>query len=58
VLCTDPYVTSDPDLVPLPEVLKGSDVLIVGAPHPEYEGLEVSVPVVDIWNVLDGSVQV
>ncbi len=33
VLCTDPYVTVDPDLVPLDDVLAQSDVLVIGAPH-------------------------
>jgi UDP-N-acetyl-D-mannosaminuronic acid dehydrogenase len=53
VLCTDPYVTTDPTLVPLTEVLDNADLLIVAAPHPQYESLPAAVPVVDIWN-LDG----
>ena len=36
VLCTDPYVTVDPDLVPLDEVLAESDLLVIGAPHRAY----------------------
>jgi UDP-N-acetyl-D-mannosaminuronic acid dehydrogenase len=58
VLCTDPYVISDPEVVPLYEVLDRSDVLIVGAPHPEYRDLRVGVPVADIWNVLGDTVLV
>jgi UDP-N-acetyl-D-mannosaminuronic acid dehydrogenase len=58
VLCTDPYVISDPELVPLDEVLGRSDVLVVGAPHPEYRDLRVGVPVADIWNVLGDTVLV
>jgi UDP-N-acetyl-D-mannosaminuronic acid dehydrogenase len=58
VLCTDPYVISDPEVVPLDEVLDRSDVLIVGAPHPEYRDLRVGVPVADIWNVLGDTVLV
>jgi UDP-N-acetyl-D-mannosaminuronic acid dehydrogenase len=58
VLCTDPYVTSDSELVPLDEVLSGSDVLVVGAPHPEYRDVRVGVPVADIWNVLGDTVLV
>ena len=38
VLCTDPYVTVDPGLLPLDEVLAASDLLVIGAPHPEYRG--------------------
>jgi UDP-N-acetyl-D-mannosaminuronic acid dehydrogenase len=50
VLCTDPHVTVDPDLVPLEDVVARADLLIIAAPHPEYADLEVTVPVVDIWN--------
>jgi UDP-N-acetyl-D-mannosaminuronic acid dehydrogenase len=58
VLCTDPHVSGDPDLVVLDELLERSDVLIVGAPHREYAGLKVNVPVADIWNVVGDSVLV
>jgi UDP-N-acetyl-D-mannosaminuronic acid dehydrogenase len=58
VLCTDPYVTVDPDLLPLDEVLARSDLLVVGAPHPEYRGLRTQKPVADIWDVLGDGVQV
>jgi UDP-N-acetyl-D-mannosaminuronic acid dehydrogenase len=58
VLCTDPRVTVDPDLVPLPEVLARADLLVVGAPHPEYRGLTVDIPAADIWNVLGKGVLV
>jgi UDP-N-acetyl-D-mannosaminuronic acid dehydrogenase len=58
VLCTDPHVTTDPDLVPLDEVVRDSDLLVVGAPHPEYSDLRVRVPVADVWNVLGDSVLV
>lgn len=53
VRCHDPYVRDDPDLVPLDEVLELSDLLIIGAPHRVYRKLEVGVPVVDIWGLLD-----
>jgi len=58
VLCTDPLVTSDASLVGLDEVLEKADLLIVGAPHPEYRGLKATVPVADIWNVLGDGVRV
>ena len=51
VLCTDPYVTIDPDLVPLERVLAEADLVVIGAPHPEYRDLEVRVPIVDITNL-------
>jgi UDP-N-acetyl-D-mannosaminuronic acid dehydrogenase len=58
VLCTDPYVTEDPELVPLRKVLDRSDLLILGAPHVDYAHLDAKVPVVDVWSLLDGSVRV
>jgi UDP-N-acetyl-D-mannosaminuronic acid dehydrogenase len=53
VLMTDPYVTVDPDLVPLEQVLDEADVLIVATPHPEYRGLVTDKPFADVWNVLE-----
>jgi UDP-N-acetyl-D-mannosaminuronic acid dehydrogenase len=52
VLMTDPYVTTDPDLVPLDRVLEEADVLIVATPHPEYRGITTDKPVADVWNVI------
>ena len=58
VVCSDPYVTSDPSLVSLEVVLQRADLLIVGAPHRPYTALSTSVPVVDVWNLLGDGVQV
>lgn len=58
VLCTDPHVTVDPNLVPLDEVLRESDLLIIATPHRAYAKLDVDVPVVDIWNLLERGVRV
>jgi UDP-N-acetyl-D-mannosaminuronic acid dehydrogenase len=58
VLCTDPYVTADPDLRPLEEVLARAGLLIIGAPHPDYAGLATATPVADIWNLLGRGVQI
>lgn len=51
VLCTDPYVEVDPDLVPLDEVLERADFLIIGAPHKIYANIETDLRVVDVWNL-------
>ena len=58
VLTHDPYVTTDPDLSPLDQVVEQSDLLVIGAPHAVYRDLEVPCPVVDIWNLREGGVQV
>ena len=52
VLGTDPYV-DDPRLVSLESVLEESDVLVLGAPHKQYRGLQVGgKDVVDVWGAL------
>ena len=58
VLTTDPYVTADPRLLPLDEVISRSDLLVIGAPHPEYRELATDKPVADIWNILGQGVKV
>lgn len=51
VLTTDPYVRSDPTLLPLEEVVHRSNVLILCAPHRVYRDLKLDHEViVDIWN--------
>ena len=50
VLTTDPYVSVDPDLKPLDEVLDRSDLLVLCAPHSDYRGLDLrGKPVLDVW---------
>ena len=58
VLCTDPYVTTDPALLPLPDVIAKSDLLVIAAPHPEYRELVTDKPVADMWNILGKGVRV
>ncbi len=57
VLCTDPYVTADENLLPLEEVLARSDLLVIAAPHPGYQQLSTDKPVADIWNSLGAGVR-
>jgi UDP-N-acetyl-D-mannosaminuronic acid dehydrogenase len=58
VLCSDPYVTVDPNLVPLEEILERSDLLIIGAPHKVYRSLRPEVPTIDVWNLLGNGTRV
>lgn len=58
VRCTDPYVTVDQSLLPLDEVVDSCDLLIIAAPHPEYATLATTKPVIDIWGIRDGGVQI
>ncbi len=53
VITTDPFVTTDPALLPLDEVVKRSDLLILCTPHSAYKEADFSgKPVVDIWSFL------
>ena len=53
VLTTDPFVTTDPELLPLDEVTARSDLLILCAPHLAYRELDFSgKPVLDVWGAL------
>ncbi|MGH7722245.1 MAG: nucleotide sugar dehydrogenase [Candidatus Dormibacteria bacterium] len=51
VLCADPYVAADPELTSEEQLLAGSDLVIIGAPHLRYATLDIAVPVVDVFNV-------
>lgn len=54
VLTTDPYVTADPDLLPLDEVVARSDVLILCTPHISYKTANFKgKTVVDVWGMLE-----
>ena len=51
VLCTDPYV-ADESFEPLDKVLRDSEVIVIGAPHKAYRGLDLGDrDVVDIWGI-------
>jgi UDP-N-acetyl-D-mannosaminuronic acid dehydrogenase len=53
VLTTDPFVTTDPTLKPLVEVIEYSDVLILCTPHSSYKNADFKgKPIVDVWGFL------
>lgn len=53
VIATDPFVTTDPDLLPLEEVIARSDLLILCTPHSAYKAHPLGgKPVVDVWGFL------
>jgi UDP-N-acetyl-D-mannosaminuronic acid dehydrogenase len=54
VLCTDPYV-ADPRLVPLDQVIKEAEILVLGVPHRVYRDADLGDrELVDIWGALGG----
>ena len=56
VLTTDPFVTTDPDLLPLEQVVANSDLLILCTPHRAYRTADLGgKPVVDVWGMLDNA---
>jgi len=58
VLCTDPYVATDPSLLPLEQVLAGADLLVVATPHEVYRTLATDRPVIDVTGRLGRGVLV
>ncbi len=55
VLTTDHFVTTDPELKPLDEVIAKSDLLILCAPHAAYAQADFKgKPVFDVWGHLEG----
>jgi len=53
VLTTDPFVKTDPELLPLDEVIERSDLLVLCAPHLAYRRLDFAgKPVLDVWGIL------
>jgi UDP-N-acetyl-D-mannosaminuronic acid dehydrogenase len=56
VLTTDPFVTTDPELKPLAEVIERSDLMILCAPHAAYAQADFKgKPVFDVWGELKGA---
>lgn len=56
VLTTDPFVTTDPAILPLDQVVARSDLLILCTPHSIYADAELGgKPVVDIWGFLENA---
>jgi UDP-N-acetyl-D-mannosaminuronic acid dehydrogenase len=56
VLTTDPFVTTDPELRPLDEVVTNSDLLILCAPHAAYRQADFKgKPVFDVWGHLENA---
>jgi UDP-N-acetyl-D-mannosaminuronic acid dehydrogenase len=51
VLTTDPFVSTDPDIRPLDEVIDNSDILILGTPHSAYRDLDTrGKRTIDVWD--------
>ncbi len=51
-LTSDPFVTTDKNLLPEEVLLEKSDIIVIGAPHLRYKNLKTDKPVIDIWNLL------
>ena len=51
-LTSDPFVTTDKNLISEDNLLDKSDIIVIGAPHLRYKNLKIDKPVIDIWNLL------
>jgi UDP-N-acetyl-D-mannosaminuronic acid dehydrogenase len=56
-LCTDPYLADD-RFLPLEDVVRRADLLIVATPHAEYRDLATDKPVIDMWGIRGEGVRV
>ena len=56
-LCNDPYVV-DSRFLPLDEVVRRADLLVIAAPHPEYAALDTDKAVADMWGITGRGMQV
>ena len=50
VLCADPYLDWT---LPLGDVLREAEALVLATPHAEYRSLRPEVPLVDVWGIID-----
>ena len=58
VLCCDVYI-KDPSFVSTEELIRRSDIIIVGTPHKEYRQLQIEGKVVvDVWNIFGKGCQI
>jgi len=56
VLTADPFVTTDPAILPLDVVVERSDLLILCTPHTAYKTADLKgKPVVDVWGFLENA---
>lgn len=56
VLTSDPFVTTDPALLPVDEVITKSEVLILCTPHACYKDLDLKhKPIVDVWGFFENA---
>jgi len=54
VIATDPLVKSDPDLLPLDEVVAQSDIMVLCTPHKLYKNLDThGKPLFDVWKFVE-----
>jgi UDP-N-acetyl-D-mannosaminuronic acid dehydrogenase len=56
-LCSDPYVVDD-RFLPLDDVVKRADLLVIAAPHAEYAELDPDQPLIDMWGLTGRGVRV
>ncbi|HUB05579.1 MAG TPA: nucleotide sugar dehydrogenase [Myxococcales bacterium] len=51
VLCSDPFI-ADPSFVSAEELVRRSDIVMLGTPHAAYRSLDLGdKPFVDVWNL-------
>lgn len=50
VRCADPYLEWT---LPVEDVLREAEAVVLATPHREFRGLGIKVPVIDVWGIFD-----
>ena len=50
VLTSDPHVKNDNTLIPIEEIIKKSNLLIIATPHKAYKKIQTNKKIINIWS--------
>ena len=51
VVCADALVSNDDSLIAEAELIDRADLILIGAPHKHYSSMQITKPIIDVWNI-------
>jgi len=51
VVCADALVSNDDSLISEAELIDRADLILIGAPHKHYASMQITKPIIDVWNI-------
>jgi len=51
VVCADALVSNDDSLIAEAELIDRADLILIGAPHKHYASMQITKPIIDVWNI-------